>query len=182
MATKVCGSCKQTLPTDLFHIRKKSVDGLCSKCKSCQSSYFKKYRESNKEILAAKVKKYVIANREIVNKRWNDWRNRNKEKVNTYVAEWWKNHQQLKQHHVRKRAALKRGAYGSHTPEQIKEIFARQKGLCNYCYVPLSKYHIDHIIPLSREGTNCAANLQILCVSCNTSKGNKMPWEYFGWA
>ena len=180
MATKVCGSCKQSLPTDFFHIRNQSVDGLCSKCKSCQAKYYKKYREENKIVLAQKAKERVAADRPAVNKRWNAWRNKNKEKINKYAVDWWKEHKDLKRLHVRKRAALKYNADGNHTHQQIKEIFDRQKGHCNYCDVLLTKYHVDHIIPLSRNGTNYAANLQILCVTCNTSKGNKMPWEYFG--
>ncbi|WP_329767411.1 HNH endonuclease [Bacillus nitratireducens] len=31
--------------------------------------------------------------------------------------------------------------------------------------------HIDHIVPLQLFGSNDASNFQLLCETCNTSKG-----------
>jgi len=61
-----------------------------------------------------------------------------------------------------------------------KAVFYRDRGVCVYCKKDLSgllnisnKYHIDHIVPLSKFGFNDISNLQLLCESCNTSKGNR---------
>lgn len=68
-----------------------------------------------------------------------------------------------------------------------KKIYNRDGGLCKKCLSavqffsgntvsPFSKRlnaHIDHIVPVSRGGQNNKENLQLLCVSCNTSKGAK---------
>jgi len=39
---------------------------------------------------------------------------------------------------------------------------------------------VDHIVPLARGGKSMRENLQGVCTSCNTRKGNLMPGER-GW-
>jgi 5-methylcytosine-specific restriction endonuclease McrA len=57
-------------------------------------------------------------------------------------------------------------------------VFYRDKGTCSECRCDLSNLirtqntkHIDHIIPLKLFGSNDASNFQLLCETCNTSKG-----------
>lgn len=44
---------------------------------------------------------------------------------------------------------------------------------CAKCHVvgPKDSVHVDHITPLARGGSNDRTNLQVLCRSCNLSKG-----------
>lgn len=46
-------------------------------------------------------------------------------------------------------------------------------GRCQNCGSP-DRIEIDHIIPVSRGGTNHIDNLQPLCRPCNASKGNRL--------
>lgn len=55
-----------------------------------------------------------------------------------------------------------------------KEIFSRYDNKCNYCG-STENLEIDHIIPLSRGGTNDPDNLQILCKTCNRKKWAHVP-------
>lgn len=52
---------------------------------------------------------------------------------------------------------------------------------CIYCFEAISfgKDVLEHIIPLSRGGTNERNSLDIACKSCNSSKGNKLIKEWF---
>jgi 5-methylcytosine-specific restriction endonuclease McrA len=54
--------------------------------------------------------------------------------------------------------------------------------VCAYCGVKLSTYTatIDHVIPLSRGGTDFKWNLVWCCKRCNKSKGSKLLSEWEG--
>jgi len=70
-------------------------------------------------------------------------------------------------------------AGGSHSASDIRKIYSDQDGKCTYCSVTLvTGYHIDHIVPLSRGGSNWPSNIQLLCGPCNMRKGDKLPDEF----
>lgn len=50
---------------------------------------------------------------------------------------------------------------------------------CFYCEKPLiyEEATLDHVVPLSRGGTNNITNLVICCKVCNKAKGNKLDWK-----
>lgn len=62
------------------------------------------------------------------------------------------------------------------TRTQRARIYERDLYTCQYCG---SKEHlcIDHVLPVSRGGDSSDENLQTLCMSCNTTKGNKLDGE-----
>lgn len=92
------------------------------------------------------------------------WRKKNPEKSSSYKRNY---------------KARKRAAEGQHTGEDIDRIRKAQKDRCAYCRVKLSGAgHVDHIIALANGGSNWPTNLQILCESCNTSKGKKCPIDF----
>ena len=76
---------------------------------------------------------------------------------------------------ARRRARI-RGAIGSFTFGEW-ELLKKQYGYCCPCCSkcePEIKLEIDHIIPLSKGGSNYIENIQPLCGSCNSKKHDKM--------
>lgn len=60
----------------------------------------------------------------------------------------------------------------------VKKLLQHQNNLCVYCKCDVSvKYHVDHIIPLSKSGEHKPNNIQILCPSCNVKKSAKLNYK-----
>lgn len=55
------------------------------------------------------------------------------------------------------------------------QVLDRDNSTCQLCGATLNdgvKLHVDHIIPVSKGGTNDLDNLQTLCEQCNLGKGD----------
>jgi 5-methylcytosine-specific restriction endonuclease McrA len=76
-----------------------------------------------------------------------------------------------------------------HVPRRFRRqvtntfLFARDRYRCQYCgrpgaeLKPRESLTRDHLVPLSRGGTNDWTNVVTACSPCNTRKGNRMPEE-----
>ncbi len=64
-------------------------------------------------------------------------------------------------------------------PKWVKEsLLFREGNRCAQCNLKDQKLTLDHIIPLSKAGTNDIVNLQFICHACNQLKSNsKVPVE-----
>lgn len=57
-------------------------------------------------------------------------------------------------------------------------VFDRDGQSCAYCLDQDGPFEIDHIIPVSRGGTDDSENLTVACSVCNRSKGARTPREW----
>lgn len=75
--------------------------------------------------------------------------------------------------------AKRKRAPGYHTAEDERRQYEKQHGLCFWCNDPVgSEFHIDHIQPLARGGTNNADNICVACPYCNLHKWAHSPEEW----
>jgi len=192
---------------DNFQSDKQKRDGLSAYCKPCAHRK-RKERDRTEHSKAVRrnyyqknYDKYAQRNREQYEKHKDkrqssvrDYHNRNKVSVAAYKQQW------AEQNRERTRAAAKRfserhpdrvrvstliqigkrkGAKGRYTSGDVRRIYIEQQGYCAYCNEWLGdKYHIDHIIPLSRGGSNYPENIALACPPCNMSKGDKLLSEW----
>jgi 5-methylcytosine-specific restriction endonuclease McrA len=80
---------------------------------------------------------------------------------------------------MRIRRGLRGRNGGTYTLDDVQAMRDRQHGLCAACQRPEPKLQVDHIVPITKGGTNDPENLQLLCGACNKSKGNK---DFTEWA
>ena len=59
-----------------------------------------------------------------------------------------------------------------------QQVFKRDNFTCQYCGAKPRKLHCDHILPVSRGGSNDLSNLTTACQSCNLSKHDKTVAEW----
>ena len=59
-------------------------------------------------------------------------------------------------------------------PSEVKrEVWRRDQGKCSKCG-SRENLEYDHIIPVSKGGSNTVRNIELLCQNCNRSKSNKI--------
>lgn len=139
----------------------------------------KVWKLANKDRVRSTTIAYKVANRDAIKKTYDTWLAANKNRRAPLMAAYRAANREAYSTRQRNRNAQKRNASGVHTKKDILDIFKAQRGRCAYCDKPLTKkYHVDHIVPISRGGTNDRRNLQCTCGPCNVSKRDKLPEDF----
>jgi 5-methylcytosine-specific restriction endonuclease McrA len=120
----------------------------------------------------AAQREYAKLNVSAATKRRSEWAANNRDRALEIQKKWNESNRHKINAYAANRRCLVKGA-GKHTGEDIKRIYNKQDGLCATCSCVLSKWHVDHIKPISKGGSNEIHNLQLLCKSCNLRKSNK---------
>lgn len=88
-----------------------------------------------------------------------------------YHRNYCNSHKENIAHLKARRYAREKGAIGSHTLEEWDALKDSYGNVCAYCGKS-KKLTKDHIIPLSKGGTDYIENIQPLCRNCNSKKHN----------
>lgn len=106
---------------------------------------------------------------------------RNREAVNAKARARYLANQEKERARAAKQNADRQQAVGRFTAEDILTLLEQQGYRCAapHCRIDvLRDFHCDHILPLSRGGTNWPDNIQILCPACNLSKNDRTMEEW----
>lgn len=137
------------------------------------------YRAKNSEKVAQSKEHYRLANLDKVAAAKRKWRMDNPEKMQAARNAWESNNPDKKRVHRENRRARERDAGGRMSADIVSVLMEKQKCQCVVCKKDIAKkYEIDHVVPLILGGSNDDDNLQLLCVTCNRSKGKKHPVDF----
>ena len=93
---------------------------------------------------------------------------------------------------LKRRRSLRKGKRGARHPETkrrkwtIRMLVSKTGGRCEYCSCQTTRVKdtptemtIDHIVPVSRGGSDEVGNLRLACRRCNEEKGSGVSIDVF---
>lgn len=154
----------------------------------------KEYKEKNREIIIAKVRQKYKDNREKEIEKVKNYQRRNKDKmaksgkqyreshrdkVRAIKKDWDSRNRDKASQYSNKRRAHAEVNGGNYTAQEWKSLCDFYGNVCLRCSIHAKdtlkgKLSPDHIIPLSKGGSNDISNIQPLCLPCNISKHDKI--------
>lgn len=162
-SSKACRACGQSKALSDF--RKGRV------CRDCERERNRTYRQRKPEKAREAGRHYRQANRQELAAKARRWREANPD----YNAEWFRRNPGMRSKYWRAYEALRLNAPGDGAT--LSELISEHGPLCYLCGTA-EAITVEHMIPLSRGGSNERENLRPACKSCNSSKRAMTVEEY----
>lgn len=193
---KQCTKCLRRLTFTHFYRQLRGKYGIKSICKSCENAATVQRHQAHKDIYNAQMREWRLHNEQHFKAYRKTYYRKNHNRLRAYAfARYHKNPEQSRLYnrmvwkrrgasvriYASRRRALKHGNGGFHLNSDLNNLYEKQIGRCFWCFCVLNKYQVDHVIPLSRGGTDWPSNIVLACPYCNSSKRNKLPEEWEQW-
>jgi hypothetical protein len=195
--SKTCKKCQQIKTLDKFPIHKECLDGHSNVCKQCKVNQERIRRAKNPEFYKAKAAATRKANHEKRMQYQREWRAKNPELYRESARRlYWQNPEvfrlrrkrysernpEIDRKHARARKAKRKAVvHESYTTELILKLYGSD---CYLCGEPIDLnaprwtakdgwekgLHLDHVIPLSKNGPDTPENVRPTHGICNIKK------------
>lgn len=158
---RICLTCNNLLPLSKFD-KGKGKFGHRAHCRECRNDQLKEWRKNKSK----------------------EWKTLYYLKRKNYVDQWNINNPEFKKKKRKIDDAKKRAKFKSAGTLYVSSLsflevynhktFNSSSLHCEYCSSTIvNEYHLEHIVPLSKNGTNKLFNLAISCPICNSGAGGK---------
>lgn len=164
---KTCFLCRE---------KAKVYDSRRNKVKRNELRRLNEKRKEVKERRKLESKKYYEKNRAAILERNKAYHKKNVLDRQEYLSNWRKNNKDKVKQYSHNRRARENNAEGKLTAKFINTLMTSHP-YCEYCN-GTNSLSIEHIVPLSRGGSNLPDNITVSCKSCNSSKGSKLLSEW----
>ena len=142
--------------------------------------YLNKNKSHIKELQRARARRWQEKNKQKAILQREEWSLKNKEKMDDYKKEWSKKNKDKRATWEANRRALKFRAtiyLNVEAKEQIADLYKRAQVKTRDTGI---RWHVDHIMPLTKGGLHKPTNLQVVPGSWNMAKGNRNCDTYTG--
>lgn len=140
----------------------------------------KRYYEENKDHINARNKEYAEIHKEQEQKHSAKYYQMHAEEIKIRSRAWETSNPERRRLLSRKSANTRRARKLDQFVEDIdpQVVFERDEGICGICDTAvIGRFHVDHIIPLSKGGLHAYNNVQTAHPTCNERKGSKLQEE-----
>ncbi len=142
----------------------------CDACRECENERDRDYRKRNPEACRESSRKWKkenpVRNSEINRK----WRQDNPEHNKERTQKWKQDNPEIaREYNAARRANMKI----SHLPPEERELIHKIYKKAQEFKDQGLDVHVDHVIPLSKDGTHTSDNLVIISAEDNRFKSNK---------
>lgn len=169
MEYKICTKCGDKLPATIeyFSNHRSHKDSLSSQCKKCKNESTRQYKKDNHNIIKEQNKNYYQNNIDGVRAK-----HKNYQKLCRSTTDG-KEILKISKYKCKALDFLNEGVY---TLEQWKECLYFFENRCAYTgkLLDSNNMNVEHIIPLSKDGTSFIWNICPSIDYANFSKGNKV--------
>lgn len=196
-APKACKTCGATKALSDFRRSGITRDGYGAHCLSCSRAQTREYKAiaKQRDPMAVRAQEALDARRwrarnpELARARGLEagrkWRLADPARKNAATRAWYA----ANLDHAR--AIKRKSSLNRHSKKLlafVEEIdplvvFERDGGVCGICggsVSRLERWHVDHVMPLSRGGQHAYDNVQLAHAHCNISKGARLPLRKAG--
>jgi hypothetical protein len=202
--SKACKQCGQIKLLSEFPIHKECTDRHSNQCKACKQQIARNRKAANPEYYKQKGRELRAKHHESRIEWQREWRKNNPERYREQARDlYWKNPEKFRKRSAdfakqypekvnsvnrRRKARLRNAKTSKYTEKQVLELYG---AICHLCDLPIdleaprwtalkgwqNGLHIDHVVPISKNGDDTIENVRPSHGFCNLRKNANL---YYG--